>query len=108
MFLHVVTSKLVYQLHQEQQDECKKYCVRIESKKTDGGFVKRIGFISGPCLSAASTDVYASKITNSIPNAHVSIKLKKHMTFERGVRSKAMVVYALEELADTLNKDIMN
>ena len=58
-------------------------------------------------MSAASLDSYTSKITDSVPNTHGSLELKK-MTFERGVKSKVLVVHALEEFADKLNKEIIN
>ena len=46
-------------------------------KKIDESFTKRIGFMSGPCATAASPDHYVDKLLDTILNSHGAIEVKK-------------------------------
>ena len=54
-------------------------------------------------MTAASPKNHTLKLVNHIPNSQGAIEVKKQKTFEHGVKSKVLVVHALEEYADDID-----
>ena len=70
-------------------------------------FTKKIGFIIGPYVKFALIDLYSEKMVLKLKYFDRSIELKKQMTYERGMKSKVLVVYVVEEEADIIDTEII-
>ena len=69
-------------------------------------FTKKIRFIIGPYAKVASIDFYSEKMVSKLKHFDRSIKLKKQTTYERGMKSKVLVVCAVEEKANIIDTEI--
>jgi len=110
--LELQTEKTTFQLFQSQKEACEKFCIKLETKKTDMEYTKRIGFVSSVYVQEASTDYYAKELTNQGTKvfgvkADGLLEVKKQFTFERGTKSKVLVVYAVESEADRVDQALM-
>jgi len=106
-YLRLKSPLKVIQLHASVKDLCSKYHIRLESKHMMKGFTKRIGFLVGPYVNAASRDFYEKQLGKQNDQLDGSIEIKKQMTYESGVRSKVLVVYGMEHEADKIDMKIM-
>ena len=55
-------------------------------------------------MTATSLDNYANKLDSTIPNSHDTIEVKKQVICDHRVKSKVLVVHALEYYTDGINK----
>jgi len=69
--------------------------IKITAKETDLVHVKRLGYILGPNVRLASPAHYVQDINKTAGLNHGIIEIKKQVTFERDVRSKVMMIYAI-------------
>ena len=73
---------------------------------------KQIGFITNVCAQEASPDYYAKELIDhgskvlGVP-ADGTLEVKKQFTFERGTKSKVLVVCAIESEADKIDQALM-
>jgi len=93
-------------LYKDQKEFCEKNNLKLETKKTDMEFTKKIGFIIGPYVKVASTEFYSEKMVSKLKHFDGSIELKKQTTYEREMKSKVLVVYAVEEEANIIDTEI--
>ena len=107
-FLKLQTPLKVFQLYATVKELCTKYHIKLETKNTLEGFTKRIGFLVGPYVNAASIEYYTNHLVDSSDELVGSIEIKKQMTYERGVRSKVLVVYGKDQEASKLDMEIMS
>jgi len=106
-FVDLKTEQKVFQLYEKQKDMCKDFCVKLETMKSVEGFTRRIGFLSGPHVQTALTEFYERKLVDASPDSEGMIAIKKQATFERGIRSKVLVVYGLESEANCIDMEIV-
>ena len=107
-YLKLQTILKVAQLHSSVKELCTKYHIKLETKRMMEGFTKRIGFLVGPYVKAASTEYYINQLKDSNNKLVGSIEIKKQMTYERGVQSKVLVVYGRDQEASKLDMEIMS
>ena len=105
-FLHLKTKLKVFQLCSAVKELCAKYHVKIEGKKTNKGFTKRIGFIVGPHVESASNEHYATQLVESINESMDVLEVKKQVTFDRKLRSKVLIVHGLEDEANRIDVEL--
>ena len=98
----------VIQLHSSVKDLCSKYHIKLETKHMMKGFTKRIGFLVGPYVNAASPEFYIKQLGLKNDQFDRSVEIRKQMTYERGVRSKVLVVHGIEQEADKIDMKIMS
>ena len=60
--LQLNTKKTTFQLCQSKKRECEKYCIKLETKKTEMECTKRIGFIANVYAQEASQDYYTKEL----------------------------------------------
>jgi len=60
-------------------------------------FIKRIGMISGVYIKLVSTKKYNTMLTNEIQILNNLLETRKQYVYEKNMRSKMIVVYAIEK-----------
>ena len=104
IFAQFITSATAYELYYSQSERCQKNNIKITAKETDLVHVKRLGYILGPNVRLASPAHYVQDINKTAGLNHGIIEIKKQVTFERDVKSKVMMIYAIEEEAKEIDK----
>ena len=74
--------------------------MKLETIKSVEGFIKRIGFLTEPYMQISSTKFYMRKLIDNNPEVVGMIEIKKQATYERGVRSKVLVIHSLKSEAN--------
>jgi len=67
---------------------------------------QRIGYLDGPYIQLTSPDQYVQDINTQALIDRGYIEIKKQLTYEKGVSSKALVVYAITDEAQSIDKKI--
>ena len=75
----------------------------LSTKETKMEYTKRIGMISGAYIKIADTKNYNEIITNEIEIPERMIEVRKQFVYEKNMRSKMMVVYAVEKEASKID-----
>jgi len=99
VMIRVYTNQSIYKLYNEQKEVCYKYRIRISTKRTNMEYTKRIGFLTGLYVRIASPVYYLLDIKKKLKIDAGIIEVKKEYIYERGKRSKVLMVYAIESLA---------
>jgi len=99
VMIRVYTNQSTNKLYHEQKEVCDKYRIRISTKRMNMEYTKRIGFLTGPYVRIASPVYYLLDIKKKLKIDTEIIEVKKEYTYERGKRSKVLMVYAIESLA---------
>ena len=76
------------------------------SKNTIMEYTNRIGFLTGTYVRIASPKYYITDLTKRLNIREKIIDVKKEYTYEKGQRSKVLVIYATEEKADQINEKL--
>ena len=77
------------------------------TKRIDIEHTQRVGFIIGPNIKVSSTERYEKEIMKSVEGLESGmIEIKKKNTFERDTKSKVFIVYALDNEAQYIDKQI--
>jgi len=108
VMIRVYTNQSIYKLYNEQKEVCHKYRIRISTKRMNIEYTKRIGFLTGPYVRIASSVYYFFDIKKKLKIGTGIIEVKKEYTYERGERSKVLMVYAIESLAQQIDKMFSN
>ena len=104
IMLEVKTSLTAYELYQREREYCDKINVRIGSKNTCMEYTKKIGFLVGAYVKIASPKYYINELSNIIETTQKVIDIKKSYTYEKGLRSRVLVVYAIESEAKEIDE----
>ena len=67
-------------------------------------YTKRIGFIVGPYLKLASVQEYEKQIRELTKLEEGTFEIKKDLIYERNARTKALVIYAVENKAQEIDQ----
>ena len=97
--IEVVSAMAAYGLYQEEKEFCDQNRIRIGSKNTIMEYTKKIGFLVGTYVRLASPKHYISELSNILGTSKRVIDIKKGFTYEKGLRSRVLVVYAVEREA---------
>ena len=84
------------------------FCLKISTKKTDMYYVQRIGFLTGPNVNLASSDLYVEEIWQLVKLDLGVIKIKKKITFKKKTSSKVLMIYAVQDEAREIDEQIYN
>ena len=71
-------------------------------------YTKRIRFLTGSYVRIVSPVYYLLDIKKKLKIGTGIIEVKKEYTYERGERSKVLMVYAIESLAQQIDKMFSN
>ena len=102
--IEVDTNHSTYALYQNQKKTHDEEKIRLQTKKTEMKFAKKVGYAVGPNVQLASPMEYAKEIQDL---AHINqslIEIKKEYTYERGQRSKVLVTHAIEQNAKEIDE----
>ena len=66
-------------------------------------YAKRIGFLTGPYVQLASVQEYEQQINKLLNLEQGTIEVKKELIYESGAKTKALVVYAVEDQAKEID-----
>ena len=102
----VKSNATAFQLYKNQQKLCDEKFIKVSMKKTDMEHVQRIGFITSPYVQLASPDVYVQEINSTAMIDRGIIEIKKHITYEKGMASKVLMIYALVSEAKEIDERI--
>ena len=58
-----------------------------------------MGFLTGPCVKLASPKQCVNELNERLTTEEGSIDVKKQFTYDKGSRSKVLVIYAIESEA---------
>jgi len=105
--LEVVSSMTAYELYHEEKEYCEQNKIRIGSKNTIMEYTKKIGFLVGTYVRVASPKYYIDELSKILKTSAKVIDIKKGFTFEKGLRTKALIVYAIEREAQMID-EILN
>ena len=103
MIFAIHTSYSAYQLYQNQKEIFDNENIRITTKRTNMLYTKRIGFILGPYLKLASVTEYEKEMNKMLELQEGNIEVKKEFIYESNAKTKALVIYALENKAKELD-----
>ena len=92
-----------YKLYQEGQEIYQKFQIRLSTKETEMEHTKHIGMVSRAYIKLASTKNYNEILRNEIEIPDHLIEIQKQYVYERNMRSKMMVVYAIEKEANQID-----
>jgi len=106
IMLAVHTKCTAFQLYQHQSEMFTKENMKISSKRTQMKHTKRIGFLVGPYLQLASVQEYEQQIYKMTQLENELIEIKKDLIYERNVKTKALVIYAVEENAAQIEQQL--
>ena len=101
------TTASAFQLYQNQKKRCDEKLIKISTKNTDMEHVQRIGFLSGPHVQLAASPHYVKEINEEALVNYGSIEIKKRITCEKGVASKALMVHAIVKDAAKIDKKLV-
>ena len=102
----IKTTETAYSLYLKEQEYCTKYNIHVSSKNTIMEYTNRIGFLTGTYVRIASPKYYIADLTKRLNIREKIIDVKKEYTYEKGQRSKVLVIYATEEKADQINEQL--
>ena len=101
--LQVKTNASTYQLHHSEKEYCDRHAMHISTKNAQNAHAKRIGFITRTYVKLASTKYYNKELSLKGQIDKTLFEIKKGNAAERGVKSKALVVHAVEEKAQEVS-----
>jgi len=104
MILELQSKESVFNLYQNQKEYCEKHKIRLSARNTRLEYTKRVGFLIGPCLKFASPRRYIEEINNYLDLEEGVVEVKKKYTFERGSRSKVLVICVIESKAKEVDE----
>jgi len=104
----VQTNESAYSLYSKEQEYCQKYNIHVSSKNTIMEYTTKIGFLTGTYVKIAAPKYYISDIKNRLAITNNVIEVKKEYTYDKGKRSKVLVIYAIENVADQIDEQLKN
>jgi len=108
MIAMVKTKKTAYELYLSEEKYYQDYNIHISSKNTIMEYTTKIGFLTGTYVKIAAPKHYIKDIRQKLNVKDKIIDVKKEYTYDKGKRSKVLVVYATEESADQIDKQLGN
>ena len=69
-------------------------------------YTNRIGFLTRTYVRIAAPKYYIADLTQRLNIKEKIIDVKKEYTYDKGQRSKVLVIYATEEQADQINEQL--
>jgi len=104
MIVSVKTNESAYSLYMKEKDYCEKYHIHVSSKNTIMEYTTKIGFLTGTYVKVASPKYYISDLQRRLDINCNLIEVKKEYTYDKGKRSKVLVVYAIEKEAEKIDE----
>lgn len=104
----VKTNESAYALYSKEQDYCQKFNIHVSSKNTIMEYTTKIGFLTGTYVKIAASKYYITDIKRRLDINENVIEVKKEYTYDKGKRSKALVIYATENEAEKIDKKLKN
>ena len=101
LIMDVKSKESVFKLYQHIKDYCNTHKIRLSARNTKLEYTKRVGFLTGPCLKIAAPKRYIEELNKylGLEEEDGIIDVKKKFTFERGSRSKVLVICVIESKA---------
>ena len=106
LMLWVKTNKSAYELYDDQREFCDKFHIKIATKRTIIEYVNKMGYLTGTYVKLASAEYYINDISTRLNLAPGTIDIKKEYTYEKGKRSKVLVLYAISSEINTVNESL--
>ena len=107
IMIAVYTELSTYQLYDKAKEICEKFNISASSKQTIMEYTKRIGMISGPYVKLASTIKYNETLNNHIDIESKLLETRKQIVYEKNMKSKIIVVYAVEKHVNELDLQLV-
>jgi len=102
--LEVLSPMTAYELYQAEKQYCDQNKIRIGSKNTVMEYTKKIGFLVGTYVRVASLKYYIDELKKILKTSAKVIDIKKGVTWEKGLKTKALIVYAIEREAKVIDE----
>jgi len=106
LMLAVYTTYTAYQLYKHQSKIFETENMKISTKRTIMQYTKRIGFLTGPYVQLASVQEYEQQLYDVLNIEKGAIEIKKELIYESGAKTKALVLYAVENRAKELDAQL--
>jgi len=104
MIIDVETMESAYKLYQAQKEYCDKHKIRVSARNTIMEYTKRVGFLTGPSVKISSPKRYIEELEQYLQIEQGTIDVKKKYTYDKGHRSKVLVINAIESKAKEVNE----
>ena len=95
-----------YMLYQNQRQNYKEWSIKILTKKTDIEYVQKIGFLIGLHVRLADPENYIQEISKAVKLNSRSIKIKKRVTYEKGVAKKVLMTFTIQLQVREINEKL--
>ena len=102
--LEVLSPMTAYELYHAEKQYCDQNKIRIGSKNTIMEYTKKIGFLVGTYVRVASPRYYIDELNKILKTSAKVIDIKKGFTWEKGLKTKALIVYAIEREAKVIDE----
>ena len=98
LIMDVKSKESVFKLYQHVKEYCNTHKIRLSARNTKLEYTKRVGFLTGPCLKIAAPKRYIEELNKylGLEEEDGIIDIKKKFTFERGSRSKVLMICVIE------------
>ena len=103
MVLQLKTTISAHSLYQLEQEYCNRFGLHLSSKNTINAHTKKIGFLTRTYVKLASPKYYVNELEFKAEIEKGYVEIKKKYTFDKGVRSKVLVIYAVKEKAKEIS-----
>ena len=102
------TNETALSLYMKEVDYCNNNEIFVTGKNTIMEFTTKIGFLTQTYVKIASPKYYIADLSKKINIEEKIIDVRKAYTYDKGERSKVLVVYATEKEALRINDKLMN
>jgi len=108
IIMSIKTKETAYSLFTNEKDYCRKHNIYVSAKNTIMEFTNKIGFLIQTYVKIASPKYYIDDLSKKINVTEKIIDVRKAYTYDKGERSKVLVVYATENEASSINNKLSN
>ena len=104
MIIEVETTESAFKLYQVEKEYCDTHKIKIAARNTIMEYTKRVGFLTGPCVKISSPKRYIDELEQYLKIDKGIIDVKKKYTYDKGYRSKVLVINVIESKAKEVNE----